>query len=476
MMEIVLEEKGVLKYATGDKPLAVGANDAENKTFGDTQVKVKQIIMSSLSMELGQQVVTKKSETEMWKYLENIYEGKTNAATRTNQEIILFNNLQATKCKPNWDVRQHLNNMFVMKSQLAALNADMRDRIFIDMLMRSLPSNHRYDRLRGMVETCASEVETPETLRNQIIRMNSYNRCDRELRVISSNTTQTQALHQVSKQKMSVKNVTSTASTSQIVPERSAAFATKKLDKQQGNCFKCYKSGHLEKDCPKKTSDSLGGSGKKQATYTRRSSTTADVKAESSPASDESEATVEAQQDITSDVSREDAPSKQSCEDFSVNVLTNAGSEDYFVSEWCFTNAANVHMASDRRYFTEYQTVYKNAECGRGFKKNFAAIPIGHETVQVVAQHGELDLIIALRDVFHVPDSNLLSHSQAEDQGYSIEYRGRSGGRKYDLWEGNNKLLEVGCDQHGLFTFTAQNAFLTESNADTRPLDADQAP
>ncbi|RAW20455.1 hypothetical protein PC110_g23103, partial [Phytophthora cactorum] len=56
--------------------------------------------MASLSMELGQQVMIKANGTEMRKYLDDTYEGKTNATTRTNQEIILFNKLQTAKCKP----------------------------------------------------------------------------------------------------------------------------------------------------------------------------------------------------------------------------------------------------------------------------------------------------------------------------------------------------------------------------------------
>ncbi|KAE9127478.1 hypothetical protein PF010_g4883 [Phytophthora fragariae] len=73
--------------------------------------------MASLSMELGQR----------------------NAATPKSQDVILFNKLQATKYNPNWDVAQHVGSMFMLRAQLAALNADMHDAIFIIMLMRSLP-------------------------------------------------------------------------------------------------------------------------------------------------------------------------------------------------------------------------------------------------------------------------------------------------------------------------------------------------
>ncbi|KAG3064595.1 hypothetical protein PI125_g24157 [Phytophthora idaei] len=234
-------------------------------------MKVEHIIMASLSMELGQQVMIKANGTEMWKYLDDTYEGKTNAATRTNQEIILFNKLQTAKCKPGWDVRQHVNGMFLIKAQLAALNADVRDPIFINMLMRSLPSNARFDRLRGLVEIGASEVDTPDKLKDQILRMDSYNKCDRELNATNASTAQAQTQQSGAKQKsQQQQNTGNNSATRQLTPEKAAAVAAKKLDKQQGNRFHCHRPGHLEKDCNKKISAQAPASGNKQATYTRR--------------------------------------------------------------------------------------------------------------------------------------------------------------------------------------------------------------
>jgi hypothetical protein len=261
MMEFAFADKDVLDYATGKETLASGADDAAKKKFADAQMKVEHLIMASLSMELGQQVMNKANGAVMWKYLEDTYEGKTNSATRTNQEIILFNRLQSTKCKPSWDVQQHVNNMFLLKAQLAALNADVRDPIFTSLLIRSLPANARFDRLRGMVEMGSSEVDTPEKV--------------------------------------------------------------------------------------------------------------------------------------------------------------------------------------------------------RGFKKQFAAAPAGHGTVELVVERNGRKETMNLLDAYHVPNcQNLLSHSQAEDQGFAVEYHGRSGQTKFELWREDVLIMEVGRDQHGLYTFDAKNDFL----------------
>ncbi|OWZ08505.1 hypothetical protein PHMEG_00018938 [Phytophthora megakarya] len=59
MMELTFAEKDILEYAIGDKTLPTGASDAEKKVFNDSQIKTKLVIMSSLSMEIGQQVMSK---------------------------------------------------------------------------------------------------------------------------------------------------------------------------------------------------------------------------------------------------------------------------------------------------------------------------------------------------------------------------------------------------------------------------------
>ncbi|KAG3025687.1 hypothetical protein PC119_g8095 [Phytophthora cactorum] len=326
--------------------------------------------------------------------------------------------------------------MFLIKAQLAALNADVRDPIFFNMLMRSLPSNARFDRLRGLVEIGASEVDTPDKLRDQILRMDSYNKCDRELNATNASTAQAQTQQSGAKQKsQQQQNTGNNSATRQLTPEKAAAVAAKKLDKQQGNCFHCHRPGHLGKDCNKKISAQAPASNNKQVTYTRRLGKS--EQSESAQVADTTSVTG-VRQRPKSAPSHERPPS----EDLSVHMSAEL---------------------TDRRYFSDYTPFEKDAECVRGFKKAFAANPVGHGTVQLVLQRGELDLVLTLRDVFHVPNSrNLLSHSQIEDQGYSVEYHGRSGANVYEVWKGSEKLFEVAPDKYGLFTFNVKNAFLSE--------------
>ncbi|OWZ16395.1 Retrovirus-related pol Polyprotein [Phytophthora megakarya] len=135
-----------------------------------------------------------------------------------------------------------------------------------------------------------------------------------------------------------------------------------------------------------------------------------------------------------------------------------------------------MHMASDCRYFTKYTAFNKDIDCGRGFKMKFAANPVGQGTVQIIVKRGYLDVVLMVRDVFHVPDStNVLSHSQAKAKCYMIEYLGRLGKNMYEIWKGKDKLLGVGRDKYGLFLFAAENKFLV-SKPDYKKQNAVQAP
>ena len=55
---------------------------------------------------------------------------------------------------------------------------------------------------------------------------------------------------------------------------------------------------------------------------------------------------------------------------------------------------------------------------------------------------------------------NLISHTQAEDQGITVTYCKRKGNKVYEFRKNNHKLLEINRDKNGLFTFEAMNTFI----------------
>ncbi|GMF47617.1 unnamed protein product [Phytophthora fragariaefolia] len=344
MMLVAFEEKGIREYAIGDKTLARRASNNEKKEFNEAHAKVKMTIMASLSREFGQRLMMKTTGSNMWKYLEQLYDGIQNDATRTNQEIILYNKLQSTKCKPNWDVAQRVYDMFMLRAQLAALKADMRDPIFIHILMRSLPSNQRFDRLRGMVEAGAKESQNPGQGQNPKQSHNSAQ----------------------------------IGGTKKVAPERAALLAAKKTDQHSGSCFLCHKSCHLQKDCPKPHNPNLANSSQSKrlvAAYSRRVRlvTSADENA--------------GHPQTHASTRRPEESSARVTENTSTTGATDQGTDEYTTWEWCFDNAANVHIACDMRYFSGYKEfVPAEADCVRGFQQKFATTPLGHGSVKVVVR------------------------------------------------------------------------------------------
>ncbi|KAE9284758.1 hypothetical protein PF008_g27082 [Phytophthora fragariae] len=262
--------------------------------------------------------------------------------------------------------------MFLLKAQLAALNADMRDPIFTNLLIRSLPSNPRFDRLRGMVEMGASEVDTPEKLRDQIIRLDSYNRCDREIGVTNAANASPQPLSQGQKPKTTQQQARQVpqeqggnATAKAMNLERSATFAAKKTDKQQGNRFGRHKPGHLEKDCPKKATTSS----QKQAIYTSRVRV---GEGEEEQGGEDNQA--RAPDNVKEDTAGEETSSRRGePHGGDLSVRTGDGNVGA-VEEWCFDNAVNVHIVSDRRYFTEY-TFWQGRRESEGIQETVRSSP-----------------------------------------------------------------------------------------------------
>lgn len=78
-------------------------------------------------------------------------------------------------------------------------------------------------------------------------------------------------------------------------------------------------------------------------------------------------------------------------------------------------------------------------------------------------QEGSRECSLYIENESYVRDrTNLLSHSQLEDEGYDVEYNGRSGNRVYKLWRGENKVLDAARYKFGLYTVLAANDVLPE--------------
>ena len=92
--------------------------------------------------------------------------------------------------------------------------------------------------------------------------------------------------------------------------------------------------------------------------------------------------------------------------------------------------------ASDLRYFIDYEPFPEGMQTDsvRGFQKDFTTNPVGHGSVQLLVGCDSQNKIITLYDLSYVPGTmNLLSQSQAEDQGIAKSYRLRDGKKVFEF-------------------------------------------
>ncbi|CAI5711547.1 unnamed protein product [Peronospora effusa] len=230
--------------------------------------------------------------------------------------------------------------MFMIKDQLVAVNAGIRDPIFTQMLIRSLPANARFDRLRGMVESGDDKVDTSEKLGDQFLRMDSFNKCDRELGAhgVIGNV-QENGGSQTSKNRQNASCARSHIGARKFIAADKVAFAQ-------------HPKNELADGCQEKPDELMVMAKNKLST-------------------------------------RENTPDRNCTH-----------------RQWCLDNASNVHVASDLRYFIDYSAFDNDAQaqCIRGFQKNFKTKPIGQGTVQILVQNGSSSNMITLYDVLYVPD------------------------------------------------------------------------
>ena len=89
---------------------------------------MKNIILASVSMGLGQRVLSEAIGIEMWKSLEDFFEEEV-VAHKQNMRPPSIKKSNVMDCKQNRDVVQHIEDIFFINLQLAALSATFRESI-----------------------------------------------------------------------------------------------------------------------------------------------------------------------------------------------------------------------------------------------------------------------------------------------------------------------------------------------------------
>ncbi|KAE9001980.1 hypothetical protein PF010_g21954 [Phytophthora fragariae] len=130
---------------------------------------------------MGQQMMVLEDGSAMWKCLCERIEGTANKQTRAMTNRQLYTQLEAARCKQNGSVENHLNYMCRLHTRLKTVGMTLDDAVLSGMLVLSLPTSERFDRLRGYVDTGMSCVDTPDKVVAMAITFDKANRADSQL-------------------------------------------------------------------------------------------------------------------------------------------------------------------------------------------------------------------------------------------------------------------------------------------------------
>ncbi|KAG2767718.1 hypothetical protein PC129_g18724 [Phytophthora cactorum] len=182
-MEIAARKKDADLYTTmkGDKTLEENPITIQKRVWDGHQLGLQELIFSSVGIDMGQQLMELEDGSAMWKYLCERFEGTANEKTRAMTKRQLYAQLEAARCKQNGSVEGHLNYMCRLHTRLKTVGMTLDDAVFRGMLVSSLPSNERFDRLRGYIDTGMSSVDTPDKVVAMAITFDKANKADHQL-------------------------------------------------------------------------------------------------------------------------------------------------------------------------------------------------------------------------------------------------------------------------------------------------------
>ncbi|CAH0481203.1 unnamed protein product [Peronospora belbahrii] len=116
-------------------------------------------------------MMSKSTDTEMWKELVSIYEGKNNPAMTAQKVYRLQCELHKTILRERDDVQSHLYKLFDIKNRLKELESPVNDLQMVNRMLRSLPTIPSYNELRRRKVLFSSNMGkyTPDLVRELIL-------------------------------------------------------------------------------------------------------------------------------------------------------------------------------------------------------------------------------------------------------------------------------------------------------------------
>ncbi|KAE8895861.1 hypothetical protein PF005_g26732 [Phytophthora fragariae] len=183
LMEIAARKKDTDLYKVMTQQIKYDASftSLQKSAWDAWELALRELIFSSVCTDMRQQLMDMTDGSTMWKYLCDQYEGTANDQTRAMTKRQLYAQLESAKCKQSGKVEGHLNYMCRLKGRLNTVGMTVDDAVFSGMLVSSLPSNERFDRLRGFVDAGMDCVDTPEKVVAMAATFDKANQADEQL-------------------------------------------------------------------------------------------------------------------------------------------------------------------------------------------------------------------------------------------------------------------------------------------------------
>ncbi|KAG3120667.1 hypothetical protein PI125_g1003 [Phytophthora idaei] len=372
----------------------------------------------------------------------------------------LYAQLEAARCNQNGSVEGHLNYMCQLHSRLKTVGMTLDDAVFSGMLVSSLPSNERFDRLQGYVDTGMSSVDTLDKVVAMAITFDKANKADYQLQrsfgsnKSSSGPPQQTKSHTGGGRKPENKN-----------PKREEAQHQRDKDRRLGTCFGCHKPGHTKRDCPSGSGGNRGGGGQATGLFSASLVLTESAMGQALAGRRNSDRARPSEQKKAPAVGAEGmAGADDSSNRSTASRRTSQNKKtkpSYRPEAWVYDCGANRHLVGDKRYFVEYRSLTaaeREKETVQGYNGTSAPIGIGTIDLWVVVNGGHVAL--RLEQVYFSPARpNLFSQSVARQQGYTVDYD--DGSTVYTLSKNEATALQAPVKTAcGLWMFTAHNEFL----------------
>ncbi|KAG3176137.1 hypothetical protein C6341_g9144 [Phytophthora cactorum] len=159
-MEAVVSEKGKLRIADGTSKRETLSTAEGTAMFDQMQLQIRRMVGTSVPPDILQQVTDKKTGTEIWLAVVDLFDNNTNATAKVYRIRRLVSELWSMKLLPVCDASLHLCKMFNTCTKLKTLQYDVSDIDMVEMMLESLKSAVRYG--------ADSSAFTPTKLREMI--------------------------------------------------------------------------------------------------------------------------------------------------------------------------------------------------------------------------------------------------------------------------------------------------------------------